>query len=384
MEINDASSKALTCLNSLNSSTKRLHNYTLSPFIHEGKSYNYLYYTYTFCEGFPVQVIFPERNFVQCVCRSHVAYSVACVILAVIGVIVNSIVIWIYRRNKSKQKRNSTLLIVNQAVVDIVNCIFVMFSSLSNITLYFLRYPLGYPYFYSYYANGSLWHLSATSSILTFTLIASERCVAIMFPLWHRVYVTTFWIKACVILIWLISVSTSASTFVFVSRQMAETYRQFTTVEAHVFTTLMILITCVFGISFLRALMALQKRSSNSRRNLANGNFEKQRIRLVAIFIVMYVIFLPPFIPRVISAYDLKSYFKSKTNIFTSSLSVLLSCLASICDPLLVIITKEGFQLSTLCKKNRIDGEMALQKLDDGMMYWEIDFILLKTMFYKN
>ena len=188
----------MTSLCSLSPTQRGYYNISDKPYIHHEITYNYLSYNYKICHGFAVQVMYPHIRSpgIQCVCRPHISIAIIGVILSLIGIALNSSVVSIYHRRKEIQKKSANLLLVHQAVVDLVNCAaYVFFRSMHTITLYPTSYKTMAQFFYPYQASGSLGHLSCTSSILTFTLIAFERCFAIAFPIKHRKYLEKSWIN---------------------------------------------------------------------------------------------------------------------------------------------------------------------------------------------
>ena len=105
-------------------------------------------------------------------------------LVIVIGVILNSIVIAQYLKFSSIRKRLAHILLLNQAVADLVNCLVyltpLIVTHFHNVT--YREYPnILDPLF------GSAAFLSFSSSLYLFLIIAIERYISIVQPFWHRI-----------------------------------------------------------------------------------------------------------------------------------------------------------------------------------------------------
>ena len=131
-----------------------------------------------------------------CNLQEHRAIRGIQISLALIGIILNSIVLGVYVKRKNIQKKPGNVLLAGQAVVDLFNTL-----------LFAIPDALIFIYFHENYQHTNLddekafyvtiyvlFPFSFFSSIFTFTFIAIERYLSIAKPMWHRRNVTKGWI----------------------------------------------------------------------------------------------------------------------------------------------------------------------------------------------
>ena len=345
------------------------HNISDLHRVHDGVRYNYLFYTYNTCQGFAIHVKYVDRHIIQCICRPHISFAVVGVILALFGIILNSTIIRIYHKRKAIQNKGANLLLVNQAMVNWMNCFaYVLFASLHSITLYINPYRKRFQFFYTVYASNGFHDLSYTSSILTFTVIAIERLFAVVFPIKHRNYMKKSYITGIMVLVWIVSSGGALTIWISTYMQKVQVYRNYLVIELYSYLCLIAVVTILFGVTFYKALIFLRKLANGPSQGESNMHMNKRELRLVIIFIIMYATFLLSLIPKVLGIFQyIKGNFNQ--NALTAAVLTLLFCASSICDPLLTLFIREDFKVDEIMCKGR---ESTIQPQHQNTMLSEV------------
>ena len=289
----------------------------------------------------------------------HISFAMAGLILSLVGIALNLHIIIIYYKRKVIQSKNTNLLLMNQAMVDLVNClVYISFGSIFLISLYANAYRTYEQFFYPYYAANSFHHLSYISSLLTFTLLASERCFAVVFPIIHLVHATPFRIKTIMAFVWIISGGVTTTILTNMCFFKGTLYQGIVLIETYLFIILIAVVTTLFGVTFYKALMSLRINRKQSVKG--EMHWRRKELHLLAVLILMYTIFLLPFIPKVVSFYQFIQG-KFVRDDLKIGIMLILFCTASICDPLLIMFLKEDFESNSFCKGRKKIARSKMQ-----------------------
>ena len=118
-------------------------------------------------------------------------------------------------------------------------------------------------------------------------------------------------------------------------------------IEFYLFLSLTIIVTILFGITFYKGLILLRKHGNHSSANESTAHLSQKEIQFMKIFILMYVIFLLPFVPKIVGTYKFINFV---TNDLTVGITTLMLCTASICDPLMTLLIREDFKPDAMLK----------------------------------
>ena len=328
--------------------TSTSKNFSTTPFYYQGHNYNRVIYKYDHCEGFRILVsdlyeTGVHRGAMYCNCNPFfpTAGRIAFV-AAVLGLILNTLVLLLYIRRKAIRPKISCILLAHQAIVDIVNCLFFLFPYCGYHT--FLLHTKIHPVTWNHSQMAliiiCLWCLSAASSILSFTLTALERCMAVWMPLWHRANLSKLHIMRAFGLIWLTSILATGilAAVRFTSYQAAGILR---IVFASIAGSLVLFVTFLFSITYYKALLALRSNKKRAKSSLEVARYLgsiKRELHLTAVFVAMYVFFFAAFVPLILVILE------HAENV-AQSVSLVMFALSSFLNPTITLVTRRDFKL---------------------------------------
>ena len=138
-----------------------------------------------------------------------------------IGMALNGFVVMVFLSNRTIRRKATNVLIVNQCITDFTTCLFIAINQ--PTTNFAVPYTglAGEVYCRLWMSNATWWALSVCS---TFGLMAitSERYLAIVHPLSHRVYVTKKQISLLVASVWAIPITYIFLVCILTSRVEAD------------------------------------------------------------------------------------------------------------------------------------------------------------------
>lgn len=115
-----------------------------------------------------------------------VTFNVGVVILGLIGMVGNGIVIIAMLQNSKLRKKDSSILILNQSLVDLTGSLFLSMTSLYRLHPYKVYGSVG-SYLACYlFDNRSLMFSSMTASTFSLVVITVERFAMVVHPILHR------------------------------------------------------------------------------------------------------------------------------------------------------------------------------------------------------
>ena len=254
----------------------------------------------------------------------------------IVGILLNGTVLRVFLTRKAIQKRVPNILLYIQAITDMIGCL--VYGLPVSLLLFFEIF-----YRHSHALDilaVTVLCLSSSSSVMIYTLIASERCLATIKPLWHRANVRVGHIWKGTWVIWLLSLAGSVLTILFFEVFKMEEM----VLSMYVCLGVMvILVTFTLSLTFYKALQAVRhagkiRRTGSMRQNQNNINNRKQ-LRLGVILLIMYIFFLLGFIP-VLSLDPVKGDYHP-----TAKIMYLLFQLTSILNPSLTLTLKDDFKI---------------------------------------
>ena len=198
----------------------------------------------------------------------------------IIGLTLNLIVVICFSKRPLVRKKIPTVLLFNQAIVDLFNGVvygvsYVIYTVLIELKDENLEVAsLVMTFFRS---------MTLFSSILLYAVIALERFLAIAYPLWHRVHVSKKHIWIAVLSSWIITIVLS------VFNQLFKTLMRF------ILMSLMIVINIIlFVATFIKAKYSTNLQPGES--NQLSISLRKQ-FRLTMVFFAMFMAFIIVYIP---------------------------------------------------------------------------------------
>ena len=190
-----------TCFSEVPNRASNRKTSHLVPLCVEGKRVQEIVYHYDSCDQ---EFIGQQRtsNTLSCYCiinkiedcRPYIYPNDKCnaifivilcilVLVVMIGVIMNAMIIVKYLKHSRIRKRISHLLLLNQAIADMANCLIyltpLIVTHFHNVT--YKEHPIILQPLLGFSSI-----LSCGSSILIFLVIAFERYLSIVKPIWHR------------------------------------------------------------------------------------------------------------------------------------------------------------------------------------------------------
>ena len=265
-------------------------------------------------------------------------------LVIVVGIALNFIIILRFFRNSSIQKQRSNILLLNQAVADMVNCLVyltpLIVTHFHNVT--YSEYSSIIDLMFTFGA-----FLSFRSSLCIFLVIAFERYLAIAKPIWHRVNLREKHIWRLNVITWAIAMITAAIACSLLSNGEIAIFFNYLKVSQAIDIIQIVIITILFVLTFYKALTYIR------RRNISGiVLFQKRKeLHLTAIFSLMYILFILCFFPLTIG----NAFTKSPEN----RLKILGFSLTSIINPILTLKLRKGFRVGSKLNENRSSDSMA-------------------------
>ena len=262
-------------------------------------------------------------------------------LVILIGVLLNSIIILQCLKNSSIRRRISSILLLNQAVADMVNCLLYL-TPLIVTHLYSVTYE-EYPSLLDS-LNGATAFLSIASSLFIFLIIASERYLSIVKPLWHRLKLRRARIWKSIGIVWLLATTYAVVAFFLYLKNYNgehETLFYYTKALQAKCGLLILTVTVIFTLTFCKAIASIRGQNLSG----AVLSRKKKDFKLTATFTVMYVSFFLCFIPMIFVDASKKSP--------KNRLKILCFSLTSVINPVLTLKLRKDFRLGNKVDENR-------------------------------
>ena len=290
------------------------------------------------CIEEPLRQCMPEMQ--NSLCDSRFSVLIVIQLLALfIGIALNAIIIKVFFTRRSIQEKIVNVLLVNQAIADVVN---LALFALPNSLL--LLYMLITKRFTQRVVNAvhATVVLTVASSVLLFVIIAFERFLALHNPIWHKVKIQKRSIYKSVLIAWLVS----ACLLIFdISTVICGNWEgQLCKKPSYYFHWmirlllggLILIVIVLFLLTFIKALRAIRSRATQ----LAKVEHVKAKLqlKLTIIFLTMFLCFITGFAFVLIGASIPKETLLAK--IFFSLFN-----LTSIFNPMWTMFQKKEFRL---------------------------------------
>ena len=324
---------------------------------YRGRGYDYVFYAYTQCPNTASiqQYMCPPKRYLACLCDTKrdtlEALIYAQLSTAVLGIILNFVVLSVYAQRKAIQNNIGNIQLAGQALVD-----------LSNLLLYAI--PLGFcslaiPGIFCYITLEVSWKIAVAlfsfsfyTSISNFTFVAFERYMALYKPLWHNQNITRGWIMKRLIIVFCVAlfVITPIQTFTFAGTIFIYVWM----IIWFVWTAI---ISVIYALTFIKTYKCLKMNARRQRKNKkyaesndeaedeqnGHGNHVNMKIlRVTLILLMMYAVFLMTIVPVLVV--NALAIVISKDYSIENSINNLLFFVASIVNPLLTLTLKEDFK----------------------------------------
>ena len=257
-------------------------------------------------------------------------FGVIYILLGVLGSILNMCIIRRYFSNKVVREKVSNMLLTHQAFVDLFNIVgYVLLLTILMLTIQSTKVSVAFII--------SMYQMSGYSSLLSFTLVAVERWLAIWRPFWHKRNITKSKIRYGILCVWLIPTMKNIAYIPhIITETSTATLRK---LVLFIFYLLILVTTILLAMSYIKARMALKKHKGRSTR---------KNLRLALIFSLMYFIFLLVTVTIVINV-----TFPISTTFY---IQVLAFTLSSILNPIFTIILKKDFNIHLIKKHSTNDN----------------------------
>ena len=293
----------------------------------------------------------------------HIAYQTIFYIqllIIVTAFLLNASICYAYLKKFSLRQKNPQMLLFNQAICDIVNC---LLYSIPNVIIWKLneQIPLwsnedeGFTI-----ASTALLILTVLSSLFIFTIIATERFLSIYKPVWHRVKMTKSRLWRAIATAWFLSIIAGVLTIIVMLNVKMDVYDDtLYNLKAFLIALISILLITISTLhiwSFVLAYRSVHSSSAsnnNSNSNNSNNNNSsssnnttaqsKKELRLVILFAIMFIIFFIGFSPLIFEiALDQSYYSLYSQTLFTFFM------LTSLLNPLLTLSMRAEFRLFSI------------------------------------
>ena len=259
----------------------------------------------------------------------HVRFEVLVFIQLVIivsALILNAGIVHAYLKSISLRRKNPNMLLVLQAMVDIVSC---LVYALPNAVILKVK---GDPIRFYALASSTL-ALTVLSSLFIFVIIATERFLSLHKPMWHRANATKHMLWRAVLLTWFTSTLLAVLAIIVKDHELVYMYYKLVLLVVMIFVV--ISTTALHIWSFMIAYQAVHSHSNNTDTTLQ----ARKELRLIILFITMYIIFIIGFTPiQIVLALNYNHYSlhcQTLCSIFT---------LTSVMNPLLTLCLKAKFR----------------------------------------
>ena len=326
------------------------------PFCVDGNEINEMIYHYDHCENNSIgQQRTSHALSCHCIrnpitdCRPYMYVNLKCNTIfislvsiqsfaIIVALLLNFLIITRFLKNPSIRKRISNILLLSQAFADSYNCLLFL-TPLIIMKIHWVLFR-EYPRMLDSILNFGGFS-SFRSSLLMFLIIAYERCLAILKPLWHRVKFRKAHIRRLITVSWLIAVLEAAiACYLYLDdeNEILSYYLQTCQVIDYVqiFT-----ITVLFGLTFYKALVSIRGHDLSS----VALSQKKKEFHLTLTFIIMYISFILCFLPLAVG----DSLTKSPEN----GLKIFVFSFTSIVNPLLTLKVRKELRVCYKSNRNR-------------------------------
>ena len=239
--------------------------------------------------------------------------------------------------NSNVRRKISNVLIFNQAVADLVNC---LIYGIPNAVYLLLATLEKQEFVLQYMVYSTTITLTAASSLGIFVVIAVERYLSISRPIWHKANVRKKHIWICILIFWLLSLLMSAfRAYTILSHRYHMQMTHLRVMQVFV-AVLVLIVIIIYVFTFKTAHRSVTRPPKNSASSYRRNERMKRQIYLSVMFLLMFIVFNLCFIPIIIEIFLDVHY-----------LSVLLQtmflplCLTSVFNPLLVLCFKREFRM---------------------------------------
>ena len=307
-----------------------------------------------FCINNPITDCRADLFYDKCTSIFMIVLMVQAIII-LLGVILNLLVCYTFCRRECARKKISNILLVNQSIADLVNCIG---YALPTLILFFIltisKTIQPVKIFRREYRHSLILvcevmaFVSISSSVMIYAVMAFERWMAFAKPMWHRTKLRKRHIWRAIMILWLVSISSSILV-VFVDDTLYIIY--FRTMKA-VMVLIMAIVTILFSVTFYKARKAIRGQLE-VRRDL---NHAKKEFHLTKVFILMYLLFLLTFIPLAVTKPNEKNPLRRIKFIFFT--------LTAMMNPILTMTIKRDFNLRLTAPTIRICGNTNVRQED--------------------
>ena len=258
-------------------------------------------------------------------------------IIALLALVLNILICFGFRQKDSMRKKNSNILLLNQALVDIFSTI----CALPNAIFLLLQSSLKAEPSYMYPTAITMLILSASSNIFLFVVIATERFLSLYKPIWHRSNVNSRIVWKAIAVAWFVSLLLTAVVPITQHpSNQEERDQQFYLYRLFLFAllgVLLILITTLHVWSFVLAYRAVYTRERTSQQHFLQS---KKQLRLLLIFIAMYIAFLVAFVTLQVMAILDSIYFSIQNQVLLCVFTT-----TSLLNPVITLCLKPAFRL---------------------------------------
>ena len=297
----------------------------------------------------------PERGYIEACNTILIGLASAQIIIAIIGIILNLFIAIPFLRDAQLRNRNANILIFNQAIADLVNCIVYGMPNAINL----LRATINQEQVpYQLTVTQATLVFTIASSIFTFSVIAIERYLSISRPLWHKANVRKKHLYTSIAILWILS------TLLATIRAYTTQYRKKDSVWLEITQVLLgllvILISIIFISTFKAAHRAISRSPSDSNSDQRNRLIMRQKIRLTVMFFLMFTIFIFGFIPVVVST-EQTYYLQASVQAILLAL-----CLTSVLNPLLVLCFTKTFRVKKGHERVQGPHSIGMASIESG------------------
>ena len=275
-------------------------------------------------------------------------------IIIIVALLLNGTICYSFFMKLLLRKENPTVVLFNQAVADIVNCLVYAFPNdiflmILHATKATKRDILEEPKHMDTVGNTTL-TLTASASVGLFVIAATDRFLALYKPVWHKVRMNKRVIWRAVIVNWMIAITLSL-VIPIISNTSNEPESQFESYKIFLLATLVIVliyVTTIYIFTFFLAYRAVYKRANNTEEAIAQS---KKEFKLVAILIAMYLIFVIGSAPLIITTAANELQYSLRSQVL-----FLVFTFTSLLNPLLTLYLKSEFRLGSCgCRRLKSD-----------------------------
>ena len=266
----------------------------------------------------------PECALIKAYNTILMSLASAQIFICILGIILNSFVIIPFCRSTQFRRRNANILIFNQAVADLANCIV---YGMPNAICLLIASIKEQEVPHQFIILQTTMAFTIVSSVLTFTVIAIERYLSISRPLWHKTRVLKKHIYISILILWILS--TIMATIRGYSTQCRRKNDIYLLVAQVLIALLISLVILIFILTFKAAYRAISNADTNNHQR--NVLIMRKKIRLTIMFLMMFIIFNFGFIPILVAD-------RNKNYLDASNQALLLPlCLTSVLNPQIVL-----------------------------------------------